>query len=151
MDTRFEIPGLRWRFGLDALLGLIPGLGDTVTFFVSCFILTSAARYGVPRITLARMGMNVVLDLVMGSIPLLGDVFDVAWKSNTRNVALLRRVVEAAPESERRARRGDWLFVAGILAGLFGILALCVLVAWLLATSAAAAIQSLLSTSADLR
>jgi hypothetical protein len=130
MDTRFEIPGFRWRFGLDALLGLIPGLGDTITCLISFYILAAAARLGVPRITMARMGMNTIIDFVVGSIPLLGDVFDVAWKSNTKNVALLRRSLELTPHGQRRARRGDWLFVAGVAAALVIVLGLTIAVAW---------------------
>src|SRR5687767_12184862 len=65
MDTKFEIPGVGWRFGLDAVLGLFPGLGDTISFLVSCYILQAAAGHGVPRITIARMGMNVAIDLVI--------------------------------------------------------------------------------------
>jgi hypothetical protein len=130
MDTRFEIPGLRWRFGLDALLGLIPGLGDTVTFLISCYMLSAGVRLGVPRITLARMGMNVIIDFTLGSVPLLGDVFDVAWKANTRNVALIRRSLELTPHAQRRARRGDWLFVGGVAAALLVVLAATVALAW---------------------
>ncbi len=130
MDSKFQLPVVGWRFGLDALLGLIPGLGDAVTLVVSCYILSVAAGYGVPRITLARMGMNALLDMVVGCIPFVGDVFDVAWKANTRNVELLRRAVELEPEAARRARRGDWLFVIGILALLAVVLVASVFVAW---------------------
>jgi hypothetical protein len=130
MDTKFQIPGVGWRFGLDALLGLIPGLGDAVTLLVSCYILSAAANYGVPRITLARMGMNALIDMIVGCVPLVGDVFDVAWKANTRNVELLRRAQQLTPEAQRRARRGDWLFVLGILAVLGAVLLVSVLVAW---------------------
>lgn len=130
MDTKFQIPGLNLRFGLDALLGLIPGLGDAVTFLVSCYVLSAAANLGVPRITIARMGTNVLVDLVMGCVPLLGDLFDVAWKANTRNVELLRRTLEATPHARRQAQRGDWLFVAGMLALLFVLMALMVFIAW---------------------
>jgi hypothetical protein len=130
MDTKFSIPGLNLRFGLDALLGLIPGLGDTVTFLVSCYILSAAARLGVPRITIARMGTNVLVDLVMGCVPILGDLFDVAWKANTRNVQLLRHTLNATPQARRQAQRGDWLFVGGMLCLLFVLMGLIVTLAW---------------------
>ena len=130
MDTKFEIPGLRVRFGLDALLGLIPGVGDLVTFVISCYVLSAAARYGVPRITLARMGMNSIVDAVMGCIPFAGDLFDVAWKANTRNVALLRRTLESTPEASRRAQRQDWLFVVGLIAAMLAVIGLSITVAW---------------------
>src|SRR5262245_42200736 len=74
MDSKFEIPGTGVRFGLDPVLGLFPGLGDLLTFLVSCVILSAAARHGVSRITIARMYMNVAIDLVLGSVPLLGDL-----------------------------------------------------------------------------
>jgi hypothetical protein len=142
MDTKFRIPGVNLRFGLDALLGLIPGLGDAVTFLVSCYILSTAANLGVPRITIARMGTNVLVDLVMGCVPVLGDLFDVAWKANTRNVELLRRTLEATPQSQRRARRGDWLFVIGMLAALFVLMALLVALAWMVLGSLYTGISS---------
>lgn len=119
MDSKFEIPGLKWRFGLDAVLGLLPGLGDTVTFLVSCYILLAAARHGVPRITIARMGMNVAIDLAMGCIPILGDVFDIAWKANTRNVELLKRTLDTPLHARRRGQWADWLFVIGGMTILF--------------------------------
>src|SRR5687768_5907022 len=113
MDSKFEVPGLNIRFGLDAILGLIPGLGDAIAFFISCYIIGAANHLGVPRITIARMGMNVAVDLVLGAVPLIGDLFDVAWKANTRNVELLRRTLEVSPDQRRRATLSDWLFVIG--------------------------------------
>jgi hypothetical protein len=130
MDTRFQIPGVGWRFGLDPLLGLLPGLGDALTLLVSCYILSAAAGQGVPRITLARMGMNVLIDFALGSVPVVGDMFDVAWKANTRNVELFRRTLESTPAEQRRARRGDWLFVLALLLVLALALVGSVFVAW---------------------
>jgi hypothetical protein len=130
MDTKFELPGLRWRFGMDALLGLVPGLGDAVTFFVSCYMLSAAARYGVPRIVIVRMGLNVAIDLVVGSIPILGDFLDIAWKANTRNLQLLRRTLEMPVSSRRRTTWTDWLIVIGGLAGLFAMLTIIVFITW---------------------
>src|SRR6266566_7825040 len=91
MDDLFRVPGLGWRFGLDALIGLIPGFGDTATTLVSFYILAAGVRYRVPKITLLRMGLNIGLDYLLGSLPLVGDLFDAWWKSNKMNVALLRR------------------------------------------------------------
>ena len=138
MDNVFEIPGLGIRFGLDAVIGLIPGLGDTLTSLVSLYILGAARRYRVPRVTMLRMALNIALDYTLGSVPLIGDVFDVYWKANLKNVALLRRHVLAAPHEARRARRGDWLFVGGLMAVLvlllIGSIALAYFVlAWLVA------------------
>jgi hypothetical protein len=132
MDTRFEIPGLRLRFGLDALLGLIPGFGDFLTFLVTCYVLSAAARHGIPRITLARMGMNAIVDAVMGCVPLVGDLFDVAWKANTRNVALLQRTLESTPQSLRRYQRQDWLFVSGLILAVAIIIGLLVAATWMI-------------------
>ena len=121
MDDLIRIPGLGWRFGLDALIGLIPGFGDTATSLVSFYILVAAVRYRVPKITLLRMGLNLGLDYVIGSLPLVGDLFDAWWKSNQKNVALLKQRAlvsgEAAPESQL----SDWLFVGLIIFGLVAL------------------------------
>src|SRR5438477_12262867 len=77
MDSLFEIPGTRVRFGFDAIIGLIPGLGDTITSFVSLYILKAASRAGVPRVTLVRMALNIAIDYIVGCVPVAGDVFDV--------------------------------------------------------------------------
>lgn len=100
LDAQFGIPGTRWRFGADSLLGLVPGLGDAATALVSLYILVEAHRLGVRPSILARMGWNVALDLGVGAVPLLGDVFDFFWKSNLKNIELLERDLERA-----RARR----------------------------------------------
>jgi hypothetical protein len=91
LDARFRIPGTDWRFGLDSVAGLVPGIGDTVTLAVALWVLWQGHRLGASKSVLARMAGNVVVDAVFGSVPLLGDIFDVAFKSNRRNVALLRR------------------------------------------------------------
>jgi hypothetical protein len=122
MDSAFHIPGLGVRFGADALIGLIPGVGDTVTSLVSLYILNAARQHGVPRVTLMRMASNVAIDYLLGAVPLLGDVFDVYWKANLKNVALLRQHLAAAPAQERRSRIGDWLFMVFLMLGLIAIL-----------------------------
>lgn len=133
-DSFFEVPFLKWRFGLDALLGLFPALGDTVTSFASLYILGAAMKLGVPRLTLMRMAANVGLDYLVGSIPLVGDLFDVWWKANQRNVALIERHLESAPRRDRRGRIGDWLFLAAIAVVLLALLAGSIAMAvWLLA------------------
>lgn len=123
MDNVFEIPGTRIRFGLDPLLGLLPGLGDLLTTLVSLYILGAARRYGVPRVTLLRMAANIAIDAALGAVPFLGDVFDLFWKSNAKNVALLQRHVRATPAEQRRAAGGDWLFLAGLIVLLLLLLA----------------------------
>jgi hypothetical protein len=133
MDSIFELPLLRWRFGLDAIIGLIPGLGDAATTMVSLYILTLASRSGVPKITLARMGLNVAIDFVLGSLPLVGDVFDVWWKANQMNAALLRERLAHPDFRSRRGTARDWLFVGAMLVVLLvlfvGMVAMTALIA----------------------
>jgi hypothetical protein len=115
LDTVFEIPGIRLRFGIDALLGLLPGVGDTASALASVYILQAASKHGVPRITLARMTLNIGIDLLVGAIPIVGDMFDLYWKANRKNVELLRRHFKANPTSEWSIKRSDGLFVAGMI------------------------------------
>ena len=122
MDSVFRIPGIGWRFGLDALLGLLPGAGDIATSLVSVYIFAAAQRHGVSRTTLARMAMNIVIDLLLGAIPFVGDLFDMYWKANKRNVELLRRHAAASPQAARRLRTSDRLFVAALVLLLLGLL-----------------------------
>src|SRR5438067_12723593 len=89
MDGLFRIPGTGWRFGLDAIVGLVPGIGDTATTLVSLYILAAGVRYRVSKATLLRMGCNIAVDYLIGAIPVVGDLFDAAWKSNQMNVELL--------------------------------------------------------------
>ncbi len=91
LDTAFIVPGTNIRFGIDALIGLVPGIGDIVTTAISLFIVREAHALGASRIVVARMLGNVALDGVVGAVPLFGDLFDVAWRANRRNVALLRQ------------------------------------------------------------
>ena len=118
MDDLFRIPVLGWRFGLDALIGLVPGLGDTSTALVSFYILAAAVRYRVPKITMLRMGLNIGIDYLFGSLPFVGDIADAWWKSNQKNLDLLRRRATVSAEEAREGRASDWLFVGGIIIGL---------------------------------
>jgi len=94
MDSAIVIPGTNIRFGADALIGLIPGIGDAITAGVSCLIILEARRMGAPRHVVARMIGNVALDGLVGAIPVVGDIFDVAFRANLRNMRLLRRHFE---------------------------------------------------------
>lgn len=94
MDSAVVIPGTNIRFGADALIGLIPGIGDAVTAGVSCLIILEARRMGAPAHVIARMIGNIALDGVVGVIPVVGDLFDVAFRANLRNMRLLRRHFE---------------------------------------------------------
>src|SRR5438874_2885887 len=108
LDNAFRVPGTQIRFGLDPILGLIPGIGDLATPVLSVLILVHGARVRVPKIVLARMLLNALIDFAVGAIPVAGDLFDFAWKSNEWNMVLLER--HARPGA--RATRGDWIFVS---------------------------------------
>lgn len=114
LDEQFRIPGTGYRIGLDGLLGLLPGIGDTVGALLSIYVLFEAIQIGVPRTTLLRMVANVALDTVVGAVPVLGDVFDVAWKANKKNVALLNAYiasqgVEHSDLVQAEEKRGEYL------------------------------------------
>ena len=121
MDDLFRIPVLGWRFGLDALIGLVPGFGDTATSLVSFYILVAGVRQGVPKITLLRMGLNIAFDYVVGSLPVIGDVADAWWKSNHKNIDLLKKRATVSSEEARSGKISDWLFVGGIILGLVAL------------------------------
>jgi hypothetical protein len=111
MDEFLRLPGTKLRFGLDPLIGLIPGLGDTASAVVSAMTLIYAARCGLPKILLARMSLNILINEVVGIVPGIGDAFSFWFKSNSRNYELLQRHWGAP----RRPRMSDWIFVAAIL------------------------------------
>lgn len=111
LDGLFRVPGTTWRFGLDGLIGLVPNVGDTITSFASFYILLAGVRYGVPKITLLRMAFNIGIDYVVGAIPFLGDAFDFIWKSNKKNMALIR---ERATGTDK-GTKADYLFVFVII------------------------------------
>lgn len=134
MDSLFAIPGVGLRFGIDSFLGLIPGLGDAATSAVSLYILHAASRKGVSRLTMTRMALNIALDSIVGSIPIAGDVFDLYWKANQRNVELLKRHALASPTEERRLRMADWLFLGGLAAILITLLVGSITIAILIIT-----------------
>jgi hypothetical protein len=119
LDSAFLLPGTRFRFGLDALIGLIPGLGDALGVLISSYIIREAARAGAPTSVLMRMALNVAVEGVFGLIPVAGDIFDAAWKANQRNVALLEAVVE----NPRRAARSSRMVVGLVLTALVLLLA----------------------------
>ncbi len=138
MDNQFQIPVIGWRFGLNAVIDLIPEFGDIATTIVALYILISAVRYRVPKITLLRMGMNIAIYLVGGLVPFAGDLFDAWWKPNIRNINLLRRRATVSAAEAKRARSSDWIFVSvivgGVLALLFGSIALTLLIFWYIAS-----------------
>lgn len=131
LDSAFGIPGTRVRFGVDALIGLVPGIGDVFSGLFSAALILQASRMGLPRVVLLRMGFNVLVDVLVGAIPLVGDLFDVGWKANLRNVALMERSIAG----DRTARTADYVFVGALFAALLlaMLLPLLVLVALLAA------------------
>lgn len=127
MDDFLRVPGTKFRFGLDPIIGLLPGIGDTGSAFVSALALIAAARRGVPKILLARMSLNILINELVGIIPGLGDAFSFWFKSNARNYELLKKY-SAVPG---RSRKSDWIFVIAILAVLFVIVCAGLLVSLL--------------------
>jgi hypothetical protein len=111
LDGLFRVPGTGWRFGLDAIIGLIPNVGDTLTSLASFYILFAGVRYGVPKITLLRMAFNIGLDYLVGSIPVVGDAFDFFWKSNQKNMDLIRSRATGKGEG----RTSDYIFIFGLI------------------------------------
>ena len=134
MDSLFVVPGVGLRFGLDSILGLIPGLGDTAASAVSLYILHAASRRGVSRLTMTRMALNIALDTTVGSIPVLGDLFDCYWKANQKNVELLKRHALASPSQEKRLQMADWLFLVALMVILLTLLIGSIAIAVMLAT-----------------
>lgn len=94
MDSAFTIPGTSITMGVDALLGLLPGIGDAISATISSYLIWEAKQLGAPKLVLARMAGNVAIDTVVGAVPFVGDVFDVAYRANRKNVALLKRHLE---------------------------------------------------------
>jgi Domain of unknown function (DUF4112) len=133
MDSVFRIPGVGWRFGLDPIIGLLPIAGDLASAGVSIYILLAAGRLQVPRITIARMGLNVAIDYTLGAIPLIGNVFDFVWKANARNVEILERTLAARPDERRRQSLWDWLFILTVVFSLVALLIGTLVAATLLA------------------
>jgi hypothetical protein len=123
MDTYFRIPGLGWRFGLNLIIDLIPGIGDSATSIVALVILVAAVRYRVSKLTLLRMGVNIAIYFVVGLIPFAGDLFDAWWKPNRRNLSLLERRATVSGADAKKARTSDLFFVAFIIAGILCLLA----------------------------
>jgi hypothetical protein len=118
MDSQFQIPGTRFRFGLDPLIGLIPGLGDFTGFLFSGYILLICARNGASGFVLARMILNILIDALIGAIPLVGDLFDFAYKANNRNLKLMQQHY-----TEGRYKGGAWKVVVPILIIVFIVIA----------------------------
>ena len=129
LDSAFRVPGTNLSFGLDPILGLIPGLGDLTTPLFAALLLLHGVRLRIPRVIQLRMLINAVIDLLIGLVPVVGDFFDFGWKANVRNLALLERY--AHPES--KPTKGDWIFVLSIVGVLLAVTVIPIMfAAWLL-------------------
>jgi hypothetical protein len=135
LDNSIPFPGTGARFGLDAVIGLIPGFGDAAGALLSCYFVLEAARLGAGFSVIMRMLLNIGIETVVGAIPFIGDLFDAGWKANERNMRLLHHAIDA-PGAARRSSRLFVLFVFVLLAAIFaGILALIWYVLQLVFTS----------------
>ena len=117
MDAQFKVPGTNIRFGLDSLIGLIPGVGDLSTFAVSGYMLWIMANNGASGFLLARMVLNILIDAIVGMVPLLGDIFDIAFKANLRNMRLMQQHY-----TEGRHKGSAWKIILPVLIVLFVII-----------------------------
>ena len=156
LDDFLRIPGTQIRFGLDGIIGLIPGIGDIIGALASWIIILAAWLRGVPKVTLLRMLANVAVETIIGSVPVLGDAFDIAWKANRRNFALLERATGAVPvysaagapaaaagsartlpahlptaAERKRHAFSDWMFLFWLMVGMLLLLLIPIaLLAW---------------------
>jgi hypothetical protein len=130
LDSRFKIPGTKIRFGLDPILGLLPGAGDLFTGIISFYFLILAAMQGGRIYVLARMFMNIMMDILIGSIPVLGEFFDVYWKANLRNARILDELQQNPDKTIGESRFWIWFVVILFLALLTAII---LLIGWLIA------------------
>ena len=128
LDEAFRIPGVNWRFGLDALVGLIPGAGDLVTTALALLLLIRAFQFRLPGIVRVRMVLNTLIDLLIGSIPVVGDVFDFVWKSNSMNMKLFQQYAQ----EPQRSTWGHWIFIGLIILFFAGVFVLISVVTFLL-------------------
>lgn len=127
LDDSIPIPGTGMRVGIDALIGLVPGVGDVVGVLLSSWIVLQGARLGVGATVIARMLLNLVVDGVVGAIPFLGDLFDAGWKANDRNLRLLHRALE----SPQAVRRASGAVVLGVVLLLVALVVGTIALAWL--------------------
>ena len=131
LDNRFTIPGTNIRFGLDPIIGLIPGAGDWLAGMISSYFILLGVRADLPPSVLLRMGFNVSMDIIIGSVPLLGDLFDIGWKANTRNAQLLEEYRHDAQSTEQHSRWMLWGIAAVLILLIIGLL---FLIGWLIAS-----------------
>ncbi|HEY4354359.1 MAG TPA: DUF4112 domain-containing protein [Acidobacteriaceae bacterium] len=128
LDTWFRIPGTKIRFGVDGIVGFVPVVGDILTGLASCIIVLAAFVRGVPLVTIARMVVNLVVEVAVGTVPVVGNLFDIGWRANRRNYHLLERSLTYG----RRDTWKDWIFMGLLGAGLMALAMIpCLLLLWL--------------------
>lgn len=130
LDSKFKIPNTNIRFGIDPLLGLVPGAGDWLAGVISLYFLIQAAMHGGKASVLGRMFVNILLDVLIGSIPILGEVFDVYWKANERNAEILQELEEDPERTRSESRLWVWFVLVQFVVIL---LAVILLIGWLVA------------------
>ncbi|MGQ0595023.1 MAG: DUF4112 domain-containing protein [Gammaproteobacteria bacterium] len=128
LDSALPIPATRFRIGLDGILGFIPGIGDAAGAAISAYLIFEAARLGLPVTTLLRMAGNVALETVIGAVPIVGDFFDIVWKANLKNVALVRGHVENAGLPGRSPSQVGRLFLVPVMLAMLFLLVLSIAV-----------------------
>jgi hypothetical protein len=131
LDDFIKVPGLPIRFGLDGIMGVVPGIGDVLGGIASCIIIIAAWIRGVPFVTVTRMVANVLIEVVVGSIPIFGDAFDIAWRANRRNYALLT----GSLYEPRKQTIQSWIFLIALSMGLIALMLVPMLLMALLANS----------------
>lgn len=114
MDSRFKVPGTRWKFGLDPIMGLFPFFGDSISYILSGILIVAMVRHGASGKLAAKMLLNITLDFLIGSIPVLGNIFDFAYKANTRNLHLLEEY-----HQQGQHRGSAWSVILPVIAGVF--------------------------------
>jgi Domain of unknown function (DUF4112) len=124
LDDMWRIPGTRVRFGLDALIGWVPGIGDAMAAVASCIIVFASWRRGAAPVTLARMVANILLETAVGGVPVVGDVFHIFWKANRRNYRILVREKEYPRSKTWR----DWVFLVGLMVGIVAAIAIPIVI-----------------------
>lgn len=130
LDSKFTIPGINIRFGIDPLLGLIPGAGDWLAGVLSLYFLIQAVMLGGRASVLGRMFANILLDVLIGSIPILGEAFDVYWKANERNARLIEELQQNPAKTTTESRAWIWFLLVQFVAVIIGLL---LLITWLIA------------------
>ncbi|NGP90103.1 DUF4112 domain-containing protein [Fodinibius halophilus] len=122
LDNKFQVPGIPIKFGLDPLLGLLPGVGDWIGGVISCYYLFNATKEQARWSVLLRILINILLDVLIGAIPGLGEVFDVYWKANIRNAEILQELADHPEQTTRRSRWFNWIIFIGLTLIIFAVL-----------------------------